>query len=65
MHSLVVVGQAVQTHTVKAFPKSPARSLGDDGIQSVNDLFVSFQPIHLGPVQHRTRQAYDSAGPGL
>ena len=65
MHTFVIPAMTIRAQTVEALPEAPARTLGHHRIERVDNRGVEHPPIHHWPVQHRPRQACDSAGPDL
>jgi len=56
---------AVTAKPVKAFPKAPLRTLGNNLIERVNHWRVLGRPVHCGFVERRPRETHDLASFGL
>ena len=62
MDSLVIPSASIQSHSIEAFPKTPARVCIDFLIQRVDNLGVMSRSIPAGPIERRSREPYSGAG---
>jgi hypothetical protein len=65
MNTLVVPGVTIATKPMETLPEAPTGPLSNDIAEGRDYRRISLSPIHSWPIERRTRQARNFAGPGL